>query len=130
MLTTKLIKTVASYCLILAAGLGTGYAASQVPNLLKKPYSEADHSEYYAGTGNKVILYGTDWCGYCAKTRAYLTAKKIPFSDMDIEKSATAKQQFAKLNGGPVPLLLVGDRRITGFNPDTLDSALKALDDK
>lgn len=121
------LKTAGGYALIIALGLGGGYAVSTVPGMFQKEYVQGDYAAYFPDRQTKVVLYGTDWCGYCAQARAHLKANNIPFADLDIEKSESARKQHAALGGGGVPLLLIGDRKITGFNAPVLDSAIKNL---
>ena len=73
----KKLKTIAMYGVILAAGLGSGYALSLLPGLFKSNYTEGNYAAYFPNAQAKVVLYGTDWCGYCAKTRAYFKENKI-----------------------------------------------------
>lgn len=63
-----------------------------------------------------VVMYSTDWCGYCTKARQYFKRNNIPFREKDIEKSAQAKQEYSRLNGSGVPLILVGKQKIQGFD--------------
>jgi len=35
--------------------------------------------------GTTVVLYATDWCGYCAKTRKFLAERGIAYTEFDIE---------------------------------------------
>lgn len=63
-----------------------------------------------------VVLYGTRWCGYCKKAKAYFNARNISYVDYDIETDATALAQFKGFGGGGVPVIFVGDTRINGFN--------------
>lgn len=123
----KKMKTAALYALILAAGLGSGYGLSLLPALFKSNYVEGNYAAYFPNAQSKVVLYGTDWCGYCAKTRAYFKENKIAFVDLDIEKSPEAKKAHAALGGGGVPLVLIGNRKIQGYNADALQAALKKI---
>jgi glutaredoxin len=66
--------------------------------------------------GNSVVMYSTSWCGFCRKARNYMAKNRIPFEDYDIEKSETGKREYKKLNGRGVPILLIGDKRMNGFN--------------
>jgi glutaredoxin len=118
------LKTGLTYLIILLGGLASGYALTKVPDYFKKPYSEGDFSAYYAGKPAPVLLYGTAWCQFCAQTRAHFKAKGIAFVDLDIEKSPAARAEHEKLGGGGVPVVLVGERRIQGYNPAVLDEAL------
>lgn len=39
-----------------------------------------------------VVLYATDWCGYCKQTKRFLDSKGIPFKEFDIERDAEARK--------------------------------------
>ena len=71
-----------------------------------------------------VILYSTAWCGYCRKTRVFLEKNGIGYQEYDIEKSATARQQYNELNGNGVPLLVVNSEIIRGYSPNAIVNAL------
>jgi len=64
----------------------------------------------------KVVMYSTSWCGYCRQARQFFARHQIPFTELDIEKDANAKIAYDKLNGRGVPLILIDDARMTGFN--------------
>lgn len=123
----KKIRAVALYTLILAAGLGSGYGLSLLPGLFKSSYTEGNYAAYFPNAQSKVVLYGTAWCGYCAKTRDYFKAHQIDFIDLDIEKSPEARKAHAKLGGGGVPVVLIGNRKIQGYNAGALEAALKKI---
>ena len=78
--------------------------------------SQAAQTESNSGEAPKVVLYGTTWCGYCKKAKAYFRANNIAFTEYDVEKSSSAKRDFKRMGGGGVPLILVGDKRIRGFS--------------
>ena len=42
---------------------------------------------------------------------------KISFSEYDVETSAKGKADFARMKGQGVPIILVGEKRMNGFNP-------------
>ena len=42
-----------------------------------------------------VTIYGTSWCGACRAARQYLTERKIPFADKDVERDADAARELA-----------------------------------
>ncbi len=73
---------------------------------------------------DEVVLFSTSWCGYCRKAREYLVSNGIPHEELDIEKSIEGKQEFAALGGRGVPLILVGNEQIRGWNPAALNTAL------
>lgn len=78
-------------------------------------------------SGAEVVLYGTQWCGYCAKTRQLLTARKIPFREYDIERSDEGYAQYEQLNGAGVPLIVIRTDVIRGFDEDAINQALSKL---
>jgi arsenate reductase-like glutaredoxin family protein len=77
-----------------------------------------------------VTVYGTSWCGACREARRYLTSRKIPFLDKDIERDPLARRELgekaAKL-GVPadrVPILEVRGRLLIGFDQARLEALL------
>ncbi|MEO8005212.1 MAG: glutaredoxin family protein [Betaproteobacteria bacterium] len=73
----------------------------------------------------KVKVYGATWCGYCKRAKAYLQARRTPFEDIDVERSAQGQSEFLALGGRGVPVILVGDQRMDGYRQETLEGMLK-----
>ena len=68
-------------------------------------------------TGSKkVVMYSTEWCGYCEKARRYFKKSKIRFTEYDIEKNAKAKRRYDKMGAKGIPVILVGKKRMNGFS--------------
>ena len=61
-------------------------------------------------------MYSAAWCGVCARARHFFQAKRIPFRELDIEKSQTARREWKDMNAKGVPVILVGDKRMNGFS--------------
>jgi len=74
-----------------------------------------------------VILYATDWCGYCEKTRQFLDDNQIQYIEHDIEKSEQARQQHAALNAKGVPVLDIKGTIIYGYDIKNTKYVLSAL---
>lgn len=121
------LKTAGLYALILAAGLAVGLGAAKIPKLLERPYQTGNYSNHFADASSKVVVFGTTTCPFCAKARDYLADKKVAFADFNVDKSEAAQKQYATLKVKAVPAILIGDRLITGFRPDAIDDALKAI---
>ncbi|WP_305822654.1 glutaredoxin family protein [Massilia brevitalea] len=121
----KHLKTIFSYLLIIGAGIAIGTIAPRVPQWLKGDYTEGNYAAYFPNPSTKVVMYGTSTCPYCAKAREYLDQRGIAYADYDVQKSPAAKEAFSKLDGKGVPLILIGNRRIDGFNAPVYDDALK-----
>lgn len=73
----------------------------------------------------EVTLYATDWCGYCAATRELFVANGIRYTELDIEKSSDAFNRHRQLGGNGVPLIVVGDEIVHGYNEPQLRDLLK-----
>lgn len=72
----------------------------------------------------QVVLYATDWCPYCEKTRALLAAKGIPYQEMNIETSAEARSQYQRLAANGVPVLLVAGEVVRGYQQKKMETVL------
>lgn len=72
-----------------------------------------------------VVLYATDWCGYCKLTRRFLDQKGIPYKEFDIEKDAGARKAYEALGGRGIPLIDVNGTLIRGYDPDKVLAALE-----
>jgi len=73
----------------------------------------------------RVVLYATDWCGYCKLTRRFLDQKGIPFKEYDIDKDAEARKAYEALGGRGIPVLDVNGTLIRGYEPEAILAALK-----
>ncbi|WP_347927937.1 glutaredoxin family protein [Pseudomonas helvetica] len=73
----------------------------------------------------RVVLYATDWCGYCKLTRHFLDQKGIPYREFDIEKDAEARKTYEALGGRGIPMLDVNGTLIRGYEPEAILTALK-----
>lgn len=71
-----------------------------------------------------VTIYTASWCGVCTKAIAYLRKNDIVFTEYDVEKSARGRRDFELMEGRGVPIILVGDMRINGFNKLRLQQML------
>ncbi len=123
----KQIKSLLMYAGILAAGLGIGMGVPRLIQAAKPAYTVGNNSAYFPDAQTKVVLYGTPSCPHCATARAYLKEHQIAFTDFDLKSDEKAVRDFKQLGGTGVPLLLVGERRITGFNQSVLEAALKQV---
>jgi glutaredoxin len=83
-----------------------------------------------AGGPPVVTVYGTSWCGACREARRYLSARKIPFLDKDIERDEAAARELrdkASKLGVPtdrVPILDVRGRLLIGFDRARVEALL------
>jgi glutaredoxin len=71
-----------------------------------------------------VIIYSAAWCGPCKRAKAWMASQNIPFADYDVETSEQGKKDFAAMGGRGVPMILVGEQRMTGFSAGGLKTLL------
>jgi len=78
----------------------------------------------------KIVLYTASWCSYCKAAREYLTERKIPFTDVDVEESESAMAIFReKYRATSVPLIVIGNDQaiLKGFDRAKFEKALREL---
>jgi len=113
---------------------GKVHFGDRPPADAKKQEIKGRISTYSAGAGSdavetksaaspQVVMYSTDWCGYCRKARKHFRANNIDFRELDIEKNSRANQEYKKLGGNGVPLIVVGTKLLRGFSADQFDHA-------
>jgi glutaredoxin len=72
----------------------------------------------------KVVMYMTDWCGYCRKAREYLHSLGVHLVEYDIEKDAARREEMRKLGGRGVPLIDVEGILIKGYSQQSIKDAV------
>ncbi|HVZ75104.1 MAG TPA: glutaredoxin domain-containing protein [Polyangia bacterium] len=84
-----------------------------------------------APSGQPVVtIYGTSWCGACRAAREYLTQRRVPFVDKDVERDPAAARELsekASKMGIPtdrVPVIDVRGRLLQGFDRARIDALL------
>jgi mycoredoxin len=76
------------------------------------------------GKGN-VVLFATQWCGYCAKTRKFFAKNGIAYAELDVETSEEGRIGYQKLGAGGIPIVVVNESTvIRGYDPDAILQAL------
>ena len=69
----------------------------------------------------KLIMYTTSSCGYCAKARKYFAKQSIPFKEKNIETSEKYNREFKKIGGKGVPVILWGKNKMNGFSVEKFE---------
>lgn len=64
---------------------------------------------------SKVEIYTKDYCQFCARAKALLDAKGVPFTEYDITYDAEGQQEAIERSGGfTVPQILIDGRPLGG----------------
>lgn len=78
-----------------------------------------------AAEKKQVVIYSTSWCSVCQQAKQYMKSKGINYREVDVEKSREGADEYRRQGGdGAVPLIVVGDKKMRGFNASELDSML------
>jgi glutaredoxin len=54
----------------------------------------------------------------------YLSQKGVEFTEKNVARNPEAVQELMSLGVRSLPLILIGDKRLSGFNPKAIDEAL------
>ena len=57
----------------------------------------------------------------------YLSHKGVTFTEKNIGRDPEARQELMALGLLSLPVLLIGEHKLTGFNPAKIDEALATL---
>jgi glutaredoxin len=89
------------------------------------PATGSKQSGAAAGTGSKkVVMYTTSSCPACKSAKQYFARKGVHYEEYDVNASPAARQEFQRLGGTGVPLILVGDEKVLGFSEQRLNQLL------
>jgi len=82
----------------------------------KRPYREI-----------RVIMYMTDWCGYCRKARELLKSLGVNLIEYNIERDREKAEEARRKRGGGggVPLIDVEGIIIRGYGPEYIKAAVE-----
>jgi glutaredoxin 3 len=73
-----------------------------------------------------VKVYSTPTCPWCKKTKEWLKGNKVKFKDIDVSEDAKARDEMIDKSGQMgVPVVMIGDEILVGFNPDKMKELLK-----
>jgi len=72
-----------------------------------------------------VVIYSLPTCPNCKRAKEYLSQKGIPYIDYDVAKDKERTKEMMQKSGQlGVPVILVNDDVLIGFNQSKLDKLL------
>lgn len=89
------------------------------------PGAEDAEPDNKANKRKKVVMYSAEWCGVCTKAKQYFKENKIPFKEMDIDKSKKARKAFKKLNARGIPVIFINKKRMNGFTVERFNQVYR-----
>jgi glutaredoxin len=54
----------------------------------------------------------------------YLSQKGVPFTEKNVSRDQSAIQELVQMKARSLPVILIGDKMLHGFNPKAIDEAL------
>ncbi len=75
-----------------------------------------------------IVVFTTETCPYCAKTRELLYNSEHKWGEFDINESREAHRLFKELGGRGVPFDFIGNQKIRGYNQAVYQNALNEIE--
>ena len=73
----------------------------------------------------KVVIYSTPTCPYCKRAKEYLSRKGISYTDIDVAQDREKAREMTQKSGQmSVPVIIIDDEIVVGFNQILLDKLL------
>ena len=78
-----------------------------------------------SGSGQpQVVMYTMPGCSACQMAKQHLAQKGVSYQEIDIEASRENREAFDRAGGTGLPLILIGKKRMEGFDAQWLDALL------
>ena len=71
-----------------------------------------------------ITMYSAEWCPVSKRARAWFAQKGIEVREIDIEVAEDGMREFREFGGRTVPLVIVGDMRMRGFDAAAMEKLL------
>ena len=73
----------------------------------------------------KVLIYTTQVCPFCRRTKEFFKANKVKYNEIDVGNDAKAVQEMIKKSGQMgVPVIDIDGEIVVGFNEPKLRKVL------
>jgi glutaredoxin len=94
----------------------------------RRSYSTVTADAAATGTSVSATLYVVPACDTCDQVREFLDIRKISVTEKDISKDVELQNELKEKTGGDlrVPVVLIGDKVLSGYNRASLQEALAA----
>ncbi len=96
----------------------------------KKVQSSPPDPESAAASYPRIVIYTVSWCPHCKEAKEYLSSRKIPFINLDVDENESARKTLVeKYQMNSVPLIVIGNDKVIlkGFKRESLEQALDEL---
>ena len=72
----------------------------------------------------KIKVYTSSTCPYCVMAKEYLAEKGLEYEEKNVQTDKAARQELMKMGYTGVPVVVIGDEEIVGFDKAKIDEAL------
>ncbi len=73
----------------------------------------------------QVTIYSTPTCHFCGLTKDFLKENNVAFTDYDVAHDLAKRQEMIQKSGQMgVPVIMVGEELIVGFDKEKLAASL------
>lgn len=103
---------------VLAMNFGDKYLTHNEKVLFKK--------HFYADGSPKIVMYGADWCQFCARLRTEFNNNDVDFIEIDVEKHASGEKIARAMEIYGYPATWVGYTRVNGSTLKAVNKVLKS----
>ena len=71
-----------------------------------------------------VVVYTSSTCPYCTLAKDYLDEKGVEYSVKNVQEDKEARKELMDMGHMGVPVVLIGEEEIVGFDKNKIDLAL------
>ncbi len=67
-------------------------------------------------TSTEIIMYSTDWCGYCQRARNLFERKGVTYREIKIDEGSNREEMMQRSGRRTVPQIFIGERHVGGYD--------------
>ena len=71
-----------------------------------------------------VVVYSSSTCPYCTSVKEYLEEKDVDYLEKNVQQDKEARKELMAMGHMGVPVVLIEDEEIVGFDKNKIDLAL------
>ncbi len=72
----------------------------------------------------EIVVYTGIRCMPCESVKAYLKEHDVPFVEKNVHKDKVARAELLGMGYLSIPVTIIGDKHLQGFEPEQLKEAL------
>lgn len=78
-------------------------------------------------SSNPVVVYTSTHCQFCKQVKSFLSERGVAYEERNIDQDERYAEELWNSGMRSVPVTVVGDARILGYNVTQLSRAVEAL---